>query len=250
MTTFMSNPKEARARSGRELRTCPALPAHARMLCRRFESCFSQVSAWSESRSPVALRLVSKCGGMPAERALPSTDTWLAPLPPLPAPEDGWSFLVNLGLPRTGTTSFALANAIVGMRARHSWCKHATSWNESCPHHVASKMVGVAPPFGAYNIETDLQAYDSVSDLPFFLVERQAYHEAARSTGVSSVSFVCTMRPKADWIESMLAHGTAGGEEMRDFYVRKLNGSRPVGSQLVHGGWHPLYRRHEERGAD
>ena len=80
--------------------------------------------------------------------------------------------------------------------------------------------------------------------------ERETYHEAVRSTGVGSVSFtVCTMRPKGDWNTGLRAClptvATAGGVETRDFYAAKLNGSRPVGSQLLQGGWHPLYRRHE-----
>ena len=80
--------------------------------------------------------------------------------------------------------------------------------------------------------------------------ERETYHEAVRSTGMGSVSFtVCTMRPKGDWNTGLRAClptvATAGGVETRDFYAAKLNGSRPVGSQLLQGGWHPLYRRHE-----
>jgi hypothetical protein len=65
-------------------------------------------------------------------RAVPHPSSDFVPLPSLPAPSAGWSFVANVGLPRTGTTSFALAGALLGMRSRHSWCQKYTSWDSSC----------------------------------------------------------------------------------------------------------------------
>ena len=156
------------------------------------------------------------------------------PLPPLPVAAPGWSFLVNLGLPRSGTTSFAFANAIVGMRARHGWCQPHEAWDAPC----ARKPRQWPNPSGTSRVEVNmdehLHAYDSLSDLPFFLVERAEYARRARSSG-GSVRFVCTMRAQREWIDSMLAHGSAGGTEMLSYAVAKLNVSRPRPSR------HALY---------
>ena len=144
-----------------------------------------------------------------------------------------WSFVADLGLPRSGTTSFALACAFVGLRTRHGgWCtKHDDdTWYKSCSHNLRAWPVPAKQPNVhkaiEINIEHDLAKYDSLSDLPFFLVSRESYRAHVAPTG-GTVSFACTLRPKADWVRSVLAHGSAGGVQIQHMMFSVLNESTP-----------------------
>jgi hypothetical protein len=72
------------------------------------------------------------------------------------------------------------------------------------------------------NIESNVTAYDGLTDLPFFLIDRETYRAKAKESG-GAASFVCTIRPREDWVTSVISHGTAGGKEMFDFYRKALH---------------------------
>ena len=145
-----------------------------------------------------------------AQRVSQEDADWLQSLaiPPLPpvarSSASTWVAVINVGLPRSGTTSFALASAMVGMRTVHSWCRSYPHWADSCPFE--------APTYS-------LRAYDSLSDTPFFLVPRADF-EAASS---AAARFVCTVREKHAWVRSIVeGHGSAGGPVLRMFLEHEL----------------------------
>ena len=112
------------------------------------------------------------------------------------------------------------------MRARHNWCHDRHDWSGTCNRNVRlwpQIQKGVAAgPSGQINVEPRLDAYDSVSDLPFWIVKRASYHNVTTATG-GAAFFACTVRPVDDWIRSVIDHGSAGGTEMHDFMGVTLN---------------------------
>jgi hypothetical protein len=112
-------------------------------------------------------------------------------------------FVVNVGLPRTGTTSFALACKAIGLRTVHSWSppggrgrsEHSRDywWRE----HYATVLRGVPGP---------LDASDALADTPFY----SRAPEFARA--YPNATFVCTTRSASSWVDSMtFGHLGAGG---------------------------------------
>jgi hypothetical protein len=122
-------------------------------------------------------------------------------------------FIVNLGLPRSGTTSFAAACQSIGLRVLHSWndpAFHGKRASEDTRDywwrtHYAKVLSGVPGP---------LAAFDALTDSPFYsraIEMRRAYPNA---------SFVCTTRSIESWIDSMVfGHLLAGG-----LYLPRLYG--------------------------
>lgn len=105
------------------------------------------------------------------------------------------AFLVNAGLPRTGTTSFAEAATKLGLRVLHSWNAGRQSEQKRdmfYRKHFRDVLTGISG---------ELTSYDALTDTPFYsrAVEmRRAYPNA---------TFVCTTRAPESWADSMM-YGT------------------------------------------
>lgn len=156
-------------------------------------------------------------------------------LEPVP-PRRAWTFTANLGLPRTGTNSVALASALVGMRSRHGWCHNHTEWDSDCPKDKRH-WTGRTALRGEFNVEDHLSAYDGLNDVPFNIVSREAYMQRA-ATGGGMALFVCTIRPRRDWLASMINHGSAGGVEMLIFMLSlNLTDANGVPLPRAHFPW-------------
>ena len=144
----------------------------------------------------------------------------LPPLPPV-AFNANWSFVVNLGLPRTGTTSFSLAAAMLGMRVRHVWCRRPWRWADTCVNN-RTKHLPSQKEVDRGTVADIRGVYEALADDPFFMVKREEYLSYAASHG-GKVTFICTARPKEDWVKSIMYHGTAGGTEMHLMMERLFN---------------------------
>ena len=131
---------------------------------------------------------------------------WFDLLPPLPPVEARESVLINRGLPRTGTSAFALATALVGMRTLHSGLSKHCYTKPAPPWPVA----GGQAPKGCEQL-----GYDAAADLPWFLGDSDDFRRAEPWPGL--FRFVCTARPGASWTEGVVNHGSAGGKKMFDF---------------------------------
>ena len=108
--------------------------------------------------------------------------------------------LVNLGLPRTGTTSFAAASRRIGMAAAHGCVQTVRGlgtclWEASGPEATCTQ--GTADGMGQV---LAARSHDSLTDTPFFMLDRakmERVHPRA--------SLICTSRPREDWVGSMVA---------------------------------------------
>ena len=132
---------------------------------------------------------------------------------------DSWSPVINLGLPRTGTTSFAAASRALGMRAAHS-CGYENGYTPvkglgACLYEgsIAGKCNG-----------SSIHSYDSLSDMPWFFLDRERLARA-----YPRARFVCTTRRRDGWVNSMVHFQTrtsfpAGGEVFL-WHVRRQMGS-------------------------
>ena len=114
-------------------------------------------------------------------------------------------FLVNVGLPRTGTMSFTIAARAVGLRVLHSWNTPAFHGKRASEHtrdhwwrqHYAAVLSGVPGELDVYDALTDSPFYSRATDL------RRAYPNA---------TFCCTTRSASSWVDSMIfGHLGAGG---------------------------------------
>ena len=122
----------------------------------------------------------------------PSLD-WFNALPPLPPEESNESVLINRGLPRTGTSSFAVACALVGMRTLHAGLRHCYPEPAMPPWTVTR----TSPLTKACAI-----GYDAAADLPWFLGSRQDF--ARNAPWPTFFRFICTTRSSSSWTESMI----------------------------------------------
>ena len=110
-------------------------------------------------------------------------------------------WIVNVGLPRTGTSSFARATELLGFRSLHIWSKA-----EESPALLAS--------FQSNDPESRrfVSAYDTLSDTPFYAL-RDTFERHYPETRI-----LYTTRPKRDWVRSILSNPMAGGEFLARLY--------------------------------
>ena len=114
------------------------------------------------------------------------------------------AFIVNAGLPRTGTTSFSAATRLVGMQALHSWEPHQPLGTEDRRDRwwrEQYEQVLLGNP-------GELIRYDSLSDNPFM------FQTARFRSAYPNATIVCTTRDRSTWVQSMLKckpHNCAGG---------------------------------------
>ena len=103
-------------------------------------------------------------------------------------------YVVNVGLPRTGTSSFAAATEMLGFQSLHIW-------------HEAEKDPEVLNMFIGNQDEARnfLSQYHTLSDTPFYAF-RDVFEKYYPDT-----LLVYTTRSKESWVQSMINHGNAGG---------------------------------------
>lgn len=136
-----------------------------------------------------------------------------------PLHRHSWRPIINIGLPRTGTTSFSIASALIGMRTASGCENGGNYWRVGrdfagpCLYEgtaagqcgvdklrksgiEASLLPGDSSTFGAH---AGAASFDSHSDSPWFMLDiarlRAAYPGA---------KFVCTTRSAESWIRSVV----------------------------------------------
>ena len=120
-------------------------------------------------------------------------------------PNYGHAFIVNVGLPRTGTTSFSAACNLLGLRVMHSWPSpggraHSESWRDRWLRDAAHYPRVLQGEAG------QLRGFDALADTPFYT------RAAAFKRAYPNATFVCTTRAMNSWIDSMVfGHLGAGG---------------------------------------
>ena len=113
--------------------------------------------------------------------------------------------IVNVGLPRTGTTSFAAATELLGFRSLHVWSEaqhDARVYGELLENSPSSRRF--------------LGQFNSLSDTPFYGL--RAHFEKHYPATVLCYS----TRNRDAWVESMVNYRTGGGE-----YLARLYGVDP-----------------------
>lgn len=113
-------------------------------------------------------------------------------------------FIVNVGLPRTGTTSFSKAVELLGFKSLDIWSQ-------------AEYDPTVIERFKANDgeIRKFLSQYHALSDTPFYAL-RDTFEQY-----YPHVTLVFTTRPKEDWVKSMFKHQRAGGNFLTKLYGAK-----------------------------
>ncbi len=135
--------------------------------------------------------------------------------------------IVNVGLPRTGTSSFARATTFLGFKSLHIW--HQGEWE---PEILAR--------FRANDPECRrvISQFHTLSDTPFYSL-RDTFE-----THYPGTLILYTTRPKEDWIRSMLRHKLAGGVFLSQLY--NLNCAPPY-TEANTAELGRLYDEHHER---
>jgi hypothetical protein len=123
-------------------------------------------------------------------------------------PHSKW-FLVNVGLPRTGTTSFQMACESVGLNTIHSW----NPPGRTQPEHKRDYWYRENYPKVLSGAPGPLSSSDALTDTPFY--SRALDFKAA----FPNASFVCTTRSPSSWVDSMMfGHLLAGGMYLPRMY--------------------------------
>jgi len=141
-----------------------------------------------------------------------------------------WMPLVNLGLPRTGTTSFACAARALGLNPLH-----ANSYLDSRGHPQVASWIPVsqsvrqpAPLIHWFDDalsgrEQRLLQFDALSDIPFCVSHTNVPVRVRIPRVAPKATFVCTERSDSSWASSMVSHGYAGAS----YLARRYNLSLP-----------------------
>ena len=144
-------------------------------------------------------------------RMLAAAASAFEPLPVLQPllPGDALALSVDLGLPRSGTSSLAIAAALLGMRVSHVWCSasgpdRSSLFDAGCDCRSSRYFIRCA-----HRRVFDPRDYDHVADVPYFMIARDTY-----TRRIPGARFVCTMRSKREWVQSVINHGSAGGLQM------------------------------------
>ena len=149
---------------------------------------------------------------------------------------EDWEPIVNLGLPRTGTTSLACSLFALGLRSVHDGIGTDAGRNASLQFPVPIPHRRVLPSWLGFafrreilvawmdalldpahprhaSVLAPLRAYDAFGDNPFYGVDGHSvpFRERLRAV-VPGARFVCTTRSRETWLRSMTTrHPYAGG---------------------------------------
>ena len=158
-----------------------------------------------------------------------------------------WTPLVNLGLPRTGTTSFACAVRALGLNPLHnnqylidtngkdvqqraSWIPISQSTRRPEP---LIRWFGDA----LSGREARLQKFDALADIPFCCSHTDVPVRVRVARFAPKATFVCTERTASSWANSMTRHGYAGASYVATRYNLSLpyrNESRLLEAKRQH----------------
>lgn len=110
-------------------------------------------------------------------------------------------WVVNVGLPRTGTTSFTQAAVLLGLRSLHIW---DAAEPDADLLRAVHQNTATSRRF--------LSEFHALADTPFYALRNafEAHHPETR--------LLYTTRPREEWVESMIRHGRAGGEFLARLY--------------------------------
>lgn len=166
------------------------------------------------------------------------------------------SVLVNVVLPRTGTTSFHCAAHVIGvasLHADHGVLSNGTLRVEHWMRVLASARSG--RPLATWwervllnqsSVElARLLAYRVWSDAPFFhsfFADRQRPVRLRLRRALPHARFVCTTRSEASWVASMQRHGYAGAVFLGARYNMTPPWSAASRTTLLH-----VFREHHAR---
>ena len=145
-----------------------------------------------------------------------------------------WAPLVNLGLPRTGTTSFACAARALGLNPLHN-NQHLTDqyMNGTDVQRVASwipisRSTWRPDPlirwfdYALSGSETRLLKFDALADIPFCCSHTDLPVRVRVARLAPRATFVCTDRTALSWVGSMMRHGYAGASYVATRYNLSL----------------------------
>ena len=150
------------------------------------------------------------------------------------SPLEQWAPLVNLGLPRTGTTSFACTVRALGLNPLHanqyltdqdtngtdvqqlaSWIPISRSvWRpEPLIRWFENALSGHVPR---------LQQFDALADIPFCCSHTDSPVRVRVARLAPKATFVCTDRTASSWADTMTRHGYAGASYLATRYNLSL----------------------------
>jgi hypothetical protein len=143
---------------------------------------------------------------------------------PAPTPNATWMPIINLGLPRTGTSSLAIAAAMSGLYVAHAWCDTEPELLRlghilRDPELAQREAGGRTTPTSCRHAGTGQYLwptkYDFFSDMPYSILQPSVLLKR-----VPGATFVCSTRRSRDaWVQSMRSHGSAGGYVLRQFII-------------------------------
>lgn len=115
-----------------------------------------------------------------------------------------WEPIINLGLPRSGTSSFAAASLALGMRTTHGCSKsHPIKELGACFFNGTVEgrcfLEGASAAVRPLRHAVDRASIDSHSDTPWFLVNVNQLRAAHPRAGL-----LCTTRSADSWVSSMM----------------------------------------------
>ena len=150
-----------------------------------------------------------------------------------------WAPLVNLGLPRTGTTSFACAVRALGLNPLHN-NQYLTDVKGTDVPRVASwipisRSVWRPDPLVRWfddalsGSETRLLQFDALADIPFCCSYTDLPVRVRVARFAPRATFVCTERTDVSWASSMMRHGYAGAS----YVATRYNLSLPYRNQSL-----------------
>lgn len=134
-------------------------------------------------------------------------------------------YVLNVGLPRTGTSSFATATRQLGLKALHIW--HDAEYS-------SSTLIGLLRD--SPSSRQHLSGFATLSDTPFYAL-RETF-----DANYPDTTIIYTTREKDGWVQSMLAFGTAGG----NFLAQMYGISSPRYSDEHKGELEYVYDKHHE----
>lgn len=140
-----------------------------------------------------------------------------------------WAPLVNLGLPRTGTTSFACAVRALGLNPLHNNqylsgadVQRVASWIP------ISRSIWRPDPLISWfddalsGKEPRLLQFHALADIPFCCSHTDLPVRVRFERFAPMATFVCTERTALSWADSMMRHGYAGASYLATRYNLSL----------------------------
>ena len=152
-----------------------------------------------------------------------------------------WAPLVNLGLPRTGTTSFACAVRALGLNPLHNnqyltdQYMNGTDVQQVASWIPISRSIWRPEPLIRWFDDAlsgrvpRMQQFDALADIPFCCSHTDLPVRVRVARLAPKATFVCTERTALSWADSMTRHGYAGAS----YVATRYNLSLPYRNQSL-----------------